>query len=49
MGQKTVKGDVGHFKESLRLVSEAYGNELAVNGIQAFEDGYSSYDRPHFR
>lgn len=43
MGQKTVKNDVTHFCESIKLVAETYGEELATNGIREFTNAYRSH------
>ncbi|CAD7963712.1 unnamed protein product [Amoebophrya sp. A120] len=40
MGQKTVKNDLEHFSESLKLMGDSYGADFRIKGDSAFKEGY---------
>mmetsp|Transcript_73049 Transcript_73049/g.191507 ORF Transcript_73049/g.191507 Transcript_73049/m.191507 type:complete len:800 (-) Transcript_73049:100-2499(-) len=41
MGVPTMETDVEHFSKSMNLLAEAYGFQLAIDGIRVFEQGYN--------
>jgi len=41
MGVPTMETDVEHFERSMKLLAEAYGAQLARDGIRAFQQGYA--------
>lgn len=41
MGVPTMESDVEHFAKSMRLLAEAYGSQLATDGMRHFERGYA--------
>lgn len=41
MGVPTTDTDVQHFSKSLKMLADAYGNQLATDGLRSFEQGYA--------